>query len=76
MYRTAVIRKQALTGRTGHRRKEEVSCFALKGFILENDRQRSIHYPAYYTATCQNENITSHSLSLYDSFVTSIRSGD
>ena len=39
----------------GHRREAEVSCFALKGLIFDNDRRRSIHYLAYYTATCQNE---------------------
>ena len=40
----------------------------------EYDRRCSIHYPAYYTATCQNEKITSHGVSFYNIFVTSIRS--
>ena len=32
----------------------KISRFALKGVIFNNDR-RSIHYPTYYMATCQNE---------------------
>ena len=35
-----------------------------------------LHYPAYYTATCQNENITSHGVSFFNLFVTSILSVD
>ena len=38
--------------------------FALKGLIFDNVRRRSTHYPAYYTATCQNEKITSHGVFL------------
>ena len=43
----------------------EVSCFALKRLIFKNDRC-SIHYTAYYIATCQNEKITSHGVSFYN----------
>ena len=43
---------------------------ALKGLIFDNDRRCSIHNPAYYTATCQNEKITSHVVSFYNLFVT------
>ena len=52
-----------------------MSCFALKGLIFDGDRPRSIHYPAYYTATCQKEKITSHGVSLYNlsAFVVFIR---
>uniref|UniRef100_A0A8C5BIY3 Phosphodiesterase n=1 Tax=Gadus morhua TaxID=8049 RepID=A0A8C5BIY3_GADMO len=57
------------------RRAAKVSCFALKGLIFNNDRRRSI-FPAYYTATCQNEKITSHGVSFYNLSVTSIRSVD
>ena len=39
------------------RHEAEMSCFALKGLIFDNDQRRSLHYPAYYTATCQNEKI-------------------
>ena len=53
----------------------QMSCFALKGLILDGDRPRSIHYPAYYTATFQKEKITSHGVSLYNlsAFVVFIR---
>ena len=27
----------------------------LKGLILDNDRRRSVHYPAYYTATIKTK---------------------
>ena len=49
---------------SGHYRKNkprqgepdpEVSCFALKGIIFDNDPRRYIHYPAYYTAPCQTK---------------------
>ena len=54
-----------------------MNCFTLKGLILDNDRRRSIlHHPAYYKATCQDEKITSHGVSFYNLFVTSIRSVD
>ena len=61
---------------TGHRHEAEVSCFTMKGLIFDNGQRRSIHYPAYYTATCQNENITSHGVSFFNLFVTSILSVD
>ena len=64
MYRTLVIICKNKP-RTGHWREAEVSC-----------RQRSIHYSAYYTATCQTQKITSHGVSFYNKFVTSIRSVD
>ena len=53
-----------------------MSCFALKRLIFDNDRRRSIHYPAYYKATCQDEKITSHGVSFYNLFVSSIHSVD
>ena len=49
---------------------------ALKVLIFDSDRRRSIHYPAYYKATSQNEKITSHGVSFYNLFITSIRSVD
>ena len=70
MYRTPVIIGKISPDRA------KVSCFALKGLIFDNDRRRSTHYPAYYTATCQNEKITSHGVSFYNLFVTSILSVD
>ena len=47
-----------------------------KGLIFDNDWKRFTHYPAYYTASCQNEKITSHAVSFYYLLVTSIRSVD
>ena len=44
--------------------------------MFDKDLQRSIPYCAYYTAICQNENITSHSVFFYNLFVTSSRSVD
>ena len=77
MHRTPVIiGKISPAGRTGHKSAAEVSCFARKGLIFDNDRRRSLHYPAYYTATCQNEKITSHGVSFYNLFVSNICSGD
>ena len=49
---------------------------ANRGLFPDNDRRGSVHYPAYYTATCQNEKISSHGVSFYNFFVTSIRSVD
>ena len=43
--------------------------------IMTSDVLRK-HYPAYYTVTYQNETITSHCLSVYNLFVSSIRSVD
>ena len=34
-----------------------------EGAYLDNDRRRSIQYPTYYTATCQNEKNTLHIVS-------------
>ena len=70
MYRTPVIIGKISPDRA------KVSCFALKWLIFDNDRRRSIHYPAYYRATCQNKKITSHGVSFYNLFVTSILSVD
>ena len=54
-----------------------VSCSPCQELFPDNDRRRSIHYLAYYTATCQNEKITSYGVSFfYNLFVTSIRSVD
>ena len=75
MYRTPVIIGKISPDRA-NRCAAEVSCFALKGLIFDKGRRRSIHYPAYYTATCQNEKITSHGVSFYNLFVTSIPSVD
>ena len=63
MYRTPVIVGKISPNRT------------LKGLINDNDRRRSIHYSAYFTATCQNEKITSHGV-FNNLFVTNIRSVD
>jgi hypothetical protein len=34
--------------------------------IFNNDRRRSIYYPAYPTATCQNKKNISHGVSFYN----------
>ena len=40
----------------------KISLTGQKRLIFDNDLRRSIHYPAYYTATCRNEKITFHNL--------------
>ena len=57
MYITPII-----IGKISH----DMSCLALKGLISYNNRRCSIHYPAYYTPTCQNEKITLHGVSFYN----------
>ena len=37
----------------------------IRGLLPDNDRRRSIHYPSYYTATCQNEKITQCLFTVY-----------
>ena len=49
-------------GKPGDKHKAGVSYFALKA-------KRSIHYPAYYMATCQNGKITPQGVSFYYLFV-------
>ena len=76
MYRMPVIIGKISpdrANRTPTRSKGKFS-FPLKG--PKFDRRRSIHYPAYYSATCQNEKITSHGVACYNLFVTRIRSVD
>ena len=53
MYRTPVFVGKTSPDRANSTptRSEGV---AMKGLIFDIDRQRSIHYPAYNTATCQN----------------------
>ena len=59
MYRMPVIIGKICPDRANRTQtRSEGNCFPLKG--LKFDRRRSIHYPVYYTATCQNENMTSH----------------
>ena len=59
MYRTPVI-----IGKISPDRAKQHPSASRRGavrpvgaYFPDNDR-RSIHYPAYYTATCQNEKIT------------------
>ena len=76
MHRTPVIIGKISPTRANsslHRRAAKMSCFTLKGLIFDIDRRRSIHYPAYYKATCQDEKITSHGVSFYNLFVSSIQ---
>ena len=56
MYRTPVIIGKISPDRANKTpTHSEGVLLALKGHIFDNDRRRSIHYPAYYTATCQNK---------------------
>ena len=75
MYRMPVIIGKISPDRVNRTpTRSEGNWFPLKG--LKFDRRRSIHYPAYYTATCQNEKMTSHGVACYNLFVTIIRSVD
>ena len=59
MYRTAVIIGKISPDRANSTptRSGGVLLHPEGAYFPDNDR-RSIHYPAYYTATCQNEKIT------------------
>ena len=58
MYRTLIIIGKISHDRANRtpNRSRDVLFRPEGAYIFNNDRQRSIHYPAYYMATCQNDN--------------------
>ena len=66
MYRTPIIIGKISPDRANRTQTRRGVCCTLKGLIFDKDL-RSTHYPAYCMATCQNEKITTHSVSFYNS---------
>jgi hypothetical protein len=57
LYRTPVIIRKISPDRANWTPTRSVVLPRPEGIIFNNDRWRSINYPAYYTAPCQNETI-------------------